>query len=116
VIDVHEMSLMSSIFEIINDTIKVHQPKKVTRVTLKVGELTNALPEALEMAFEVFSRETIVEGAELEIIRVPIKVHCSECGQDSIVEERRFICSNCESIVVSVTQGRELQLDSLEVE
>jgi hydrogenase nickel incorporation protein HypA/HybF len=110
------MSLMSSIFEIINDTVKVHQPKKVTKVTLKVGELTNALPEALEMAFEVFARESIVEGAELEILRIPIKVHCVECGQDSIVEERRFVCSNCESIAVSVTEGRELQIDSLEVE
>lgn len=112
----HEMSLMSSIFDIIHSTIAEHQPQKVTKVSLKVGDLTNALPDALQMAFEVFAKDTIVEGAVLEIIRIPVKIRCIECGKETILEVPSFLCPHCESLGVEVLSGRELQIDSLEVD
>lgn len=112
----HEMSLMSSIFDIINSTIEEYQPRKVNKITLKVGELTNALPEALEMAFEVFSKGNIVEGATLEILRIPIKVYCSHCDSQSILEDMIYNCPCCQSIGVEVIEGRELQIESIEVD
>lgn len=111
----HEMSLMASIFEIL----KQHLPEeaqKVTNVTLVVGRLTNAVPDALQMAFEAFAHETKFEGAQLDIKVVPIKVKCQECALESEIDSPIFLCPACKSPVVEVLSGREMYIDSMEVE
>lgn len=112
----HEMSLMGGVFEIIDKTLTQHEVKKVLMVKLKVGELTNAEPDALEMAFEAYSKDTLCEGAELIIERVPVRARCRSCQHEFNVRSIFFLCPNCQNSDVEVIQGDELLLESLEVE
>lgn len=111
----HEMSLMASIFDILKQHLPEGAPK-VTNVTLVVGKLTNTVPDALQMAFEAFACETEFEGAELEIKVIPIRVKCQECEQESELDSPIFLCPACKSPVVQVLSGREMYIDSMEVE
>lgn len=112
----HEMSLMGGVFEVIEQTIAQHEVKRVLQVKLKVGELTNAEPDALDMAFEAYSKDTPCEGAALIIERVPVRGRCRECGQEFSVEQMFFLCPQCQSSRIDIVQGEELLLESLEVE
>lgn len=112
----HEMSLMGGVFEVIEQTISQHTIKRVLQVKLKVGELTNAEPDALQMAFEAYSKDTICEGAELSVERVSVRARCRDCQHEFTVRGMFFLCPNCQNTSVEIIQGEELLLESLEVE
>lgn len=113
---VHEMSLMGGVFEVMEKALSNHEVKRVLQVKLKVGELTNAEPDALLMAFEAFSKDTLCEGAELIVERVPLRGCCRNCHQEFTVKTMVFICPNCGDTGIEVIHGEELLIESLEVE
>jgi len=113
---VHEMSLMGGVFEVIEQTLSLHEVKRVLQVKLRVGELTNAQPDALYMAFEAYSKDTLCEGAELMVERVPVRGRCRNCHHEFNVETMFFLCPNCQNTGIEIIQGEELLLESLEVE
>lgn len=112
----HEMSLMGGVFEVIEQTLSQHKVKRVLQVKLKVGELTNAEPDALQMAFQAYCKDTICEGAELLVERVSVRGRCRNCHHEFTVESMFFLCSNCQNNSIEVIQGEELLLESMEVE
>ena len=111
----HEMSLMAGVFEIIENILAQHDVKRVTKVKLKVGELTNAEPSALKMAFAAYAQGGVCEGAELEIERVPVRGRCPQCDREFAVPGHLFLCPHCERNL-QIIAGDELLLESLEVE
>jgi hydrogenase nickel incorporation protein HypA/HybF len=113
---VHEMSLMGGVFEVIEQTISQYEIRRVLQVKLKVGELTNAEPEALQMVFEAFCKNTICEGAELIVERVPVRGRCRNCQHEFAVKTMFFLCPKCQNTSIEVIQGEELLLESVEVE
>lgn len=112
----HELTLMGGVFDVIDSTLSQHSVEKVTQVKLKIGKLTNAEPEALAFAFEVFSKGTICDGAELLVEIIPVRGQCQNCGEEFFLEELLFLCPKCKNPEIKVTQGNELLLESLEVE
>jgi hydrogenase nickel incorporation protein HypA/HybF len=112
----HEMSLMGGVFEVIEQTLSQHNVQRVLQIKLKVGELTNAEPDALQMAFEAYSKDTLCEGAELVVERVPVLGRCRHCLHEFPVKTMFFLCPNCQNSSIEVIQGEELLIESLEVE
>lgn len=112
----HEMALMAGVFDIIKKYTADISDKKITRVTLVVGELTNAVPAALEAAFEVYAKDTTVQEADLVIKTVPLTARCRECGWQGETEKHVFVCPKCSSFGVEILSGRELYVESLEVD
>ena len=112
----HEMSLMGGVFEVIEQTLSQHEIKRVLQVKLKVGELTNAEPDALQMAFEAYCKDTFCEGAELIVERIPVRGSCRSCNHEFSVPTMFFLCPKCHNTSIEIIQGEELLLESLEVE
>ncbi|SDC77394.1 MULTISPECIES: hydrogenase maturation nickel metallochaperone HypA [unclassified Candidatus Frackibacter] len=111
----HEMSLMQSIFEQLETEIKKRELTKVSAVKLAVGQLTAAVPSALEFCFEYFAKDTVCEGAELIIEEVPAKGYCHDCEQEFAID-KRFICPKCNSTNTETISGRELYIDYITVD
>lgn len=44
---------------------------KVTRVTLEIGKQAGVLAESVRFCFDICAKDTLVEGATLEIIEPP---------------------------------------------
>ena len=112
----HEMSLMGGVFEAIEATLAHHNVKKVTLIKLKIGKLTNAEPDALQMAFEAYGKGTVCEGAELQIELLPVKGKCRKCSEEFMIPGLLFSCPKCQHFEIDIIQGEELLLESLEVE
>jgi hydrogenase nickel incorporation protein HypA/HybF len=109
-----------SLAESINNTIRTLCERsnwaRVRRVVLKVGHLRQVDPELLAFAFNVVGKGTVMEGAELSVLELPIVFICHACGKETSSEGTFFICSNCGSGNVELRSGMELSIESMEVE
>jgi len=113
----HEMAIVQSIMEIIEQQAAIHNAKKIVKVSLEFGALTGVMPEAINFGFEVLSKGTITEGAALDIKILPIKFYCFECQKEVTLEQYQPFCPVCSSASVQIIQGRdEMRIASLEIE
>lgn len=112
----HELGIMTGVMEATEEAAKQAGATKVLKVTLSVGEMTEAIEDALRFAFDVLTEHTMCEGAELVITMVRPKSECLDCG--NVFEHDRFhmACPACGSFATELIAGRELQIDSIEVD
>jgi hydrogenase nickel incorporation protein HypA/HybF len=110
----HEFSVMTQIVESILSEAKKRNAKKIEQVDLHIGEYTMLGDEQMRFAFEVLSKDSILDGATLEISHVPGKIKCS-CGYDGPVpvtddSPHRAVpimeCPKCKK-PARITEGRE---------
>jgi hydrogenase nickel insertion protein HypA len=85
-------------------------------VVTKIGKLSGVEPHLLETAFETFKESSICDGAEFIMQLQDLKLHCNSCNQESEQSEVRYQCLHCDSTDVSVLDGEEMFLMSLEME
>ena len=109
----HELSLADAVVTIARDHAR---GRRVTGVDVKVGRLRQVVPEALEFAFELVAAGTEVEGAELRVEHVTVRVRCARCDAESEAPEFPLACAECGSLDVEVVAGDELLVESLELE
>jgi len=112
----HELSIVASLFEILEEKAKEQKAKKVISVKVKVGALSGVVPEFLKTAFDVYKKDTIADEAKLKIEEVPLKVKCQKCGAEIIKDDFVFLCEKCESRELKTLAGTELLLEKIEME
>lgn len=113
----HELSIVQALCDQVKEVAISHGAQKVVRIVIEVGELSNVVPELLQTAFAVFREaEPLLENAEIESRRIPLKLLCQACGHEFHPALRRFRCPQCLSLQVKVLQGEELLLRDVELE
>ncbi len=109
----HELSVASAV---LNTAVKHAGARGVSVVSLRVGKLRQVIPDSLVFYFEIVSRDTVCEGARLELEEIEARLGCSDCGQEWQPEIPAFRCPRCASAAVQVLAGEELEVDYIEVE
>ena len=112
----HELGLMTGVMSSVTQAAEDAGAIRVTDITLSVGEMTEAIADALEFAFEALSEGTICEGAELHINMVRPKSRCQECGAEYEHDRFHMLCPKCESPFTELIAGKEMRIDSIEVD
>jgi len=112
----HELGITQSLVEIAENTARSNGAEKVLSVSVSVGELAGVVPEAMEFAFDVVTRGTLLEGARLLIRRVPGRGRCCACGAESAMGRYTFTCPACGEPTLERLQGDELKITELEIE
>ena len=113
----HELSLVSSIVETVTETLAAHPGAQVREVRLRVGALASVIPESLEFCWGIVSEGTPLEGSRLVVDVLPVVVHCAPCGQDATLDGMQsFRCPRCGELCAEIRQGRELEIDSIEID
>jgi hydrogenase nickel incorporation protein HypA/HybF len=84
---------------------------------LRVGALASVIPESLEFCWGIASEGTPLEDSKLVVNVLPVVIHCVPCGQDAELEGvQSFRCPRCGEPCSDMRQGRELEIDSIEIE
>ena len=112
----HEISLCEGIRGVIEENARRHAFQRVKRVWLEIGALSCATPEAMRFAFAAVMRGSPAEQARLEIIEVPGRAWCEQCGRNVSISEYYDPCPGCGGFALRVTAGEELRVKRLEVE
>lgn len=109
----HEMSITEGIIEICQEHAS---GQRVIAVDVEIGQLSSIVPEAVEFCFEACSIGTLLEGAQLNIIRIPGTGRCLECGVVTEVDTLYAPCSTCGSYRLQIISGEEMRVREIEVE
>ena len=107
----HELSVASAV---VDTAIRHAEGRRILAVSLRIGHLRQVIPDSLAFYFEIVTRDTLVEGARLEQVVVPVVMRCADCAHE-FAPELRFRCPECEG-AGEVLAGDELEVDSIEVE
>ena len=108
----HEFSVASAI---VDTAVRHAGGRRVTVVSVRCGRLRQVVPDSLEFAFGVLSRETLCEGAVLEQEVVPARLRCGACSAEWEIDLPVFRCTGCGSAETEVLSGEELEVESIEV-
>ena len=112
----HELSLMEGVLEIVQDAQARHGFQKVTRIVLEVGTLAGVEREALDFCWDVVAKDTPAEGAVLELVEVAAMAWCGRCAGEVPVASRIDFCPGCGGIPERIVRGLDLQVKTLDVE
>ncbi len=112
----HEMSLCEGIVQILEEQAAIQHYTRVRRVWMEIGQLSGIEIEALRFSFDVVCRDTLAEGAKLDIIEVPGQAWCLPCARTITVSQRHDPCPKCGSYQIQVTGGDEMRIKELEVD
>jgi hydrogenase nickel incorporation protein HypA/HybF len=112
----HELSIAQGLMKILLDEAQKHHVSRITKVSLRVGKLSNLVPDALLFAFSSVTEGTVAEGAHLEMDIVPAKARCAHCNIEFEVEDLVLFCPQCDQIAAEFLSGRELEIVEIEAE
>jgi len=115
----HELGIMANVLDLALEYSQANDVRKIRKVILEVGEYSGIMPKLAQDFFGYIAKNTIAEGAVIEIKKVPMKVRCRECGAEAEIIPNNLMlsCLECGSENLErITSGREWKLESLEVE
>lgn len=91
-------------------------PERIRGIDVVIGGLHQIVPEYLQTAYEVLTKDTLLDGSKMILRTLPVTVKCKQCNWTGTIELPVFACGDCGAFRVDVTGGRELYLDRMEVE
>jgi hydrogenase nickel incorporation protein HypA/HybF len=112
----HELGIAINIVEVVQRHLPADKQMRVKKIFIRAGKLTAIYPPALETCVQVVARDTPVEGAELLIVQDPIRAQCRSCHAVSEFDEPPFVCAMCGQMQLDIVSGRDLFVESIEVE
>lgn len=113
----HELSIVASVVDSVVESLKAYPGARVREVRLRVGVLASVIPESLEFCYGIATEGTPLEGSRLEIKVLPVVIHCGPCGLDVTLDGvQSFRCLHCGQPTHDLRQGREMEIDSIEID
>jgi hydrogenase nickel incorporation protein HypA/HybF len=112
----HELSITQSLLEIALRHAERAGAQHITRLNLVIGELTSIVDDSVQFYWDIISRDTIAEGAELHFDRVPGSLRCLGCGHTYPLNGRDYVCPLCGGKQVIAVGGDDFRLESIEVD
>ncbi|MHC4401628.1 MAG: hydrogenase maturation nickel metallochaperone HypA [Planctomycetota bacterium] len=113
----HELSVAQSLIEQVEREVeRAGEAGRVTRLDLVVGRLSGVHADALRFALDTLSPGTIVENAEVHVTQPGAFCSCRNCHARTEIDELVSQCPRCASEEVLIEGGRDLLLESIELE
>ena len=112
----HELGMVTGVVESVRQAAEANHADKVLKVSLSVGEMTEAIEDALTFAYEAITDgDPLFSGSKLDITMVPPKSRCVECGHEFTHDRFHVMCPECGGFA-DLIEGKELRIDSIEVD
>jgi hydrogenase nickel incorporation protein HypA/HybF len=111
----HEMSIVLGIVRIAEDEVKKAKAKKVEVIELIIGNLSGVEKDALDFAWPVAVKETVLEGAKRKVQYIEGEAKCAECETIFNLMSLYEACPKCNSYFRDILKGKELKVLALEV-
>jgi hydrogenase nickel incorporation protein HypA/HybF len=113
----HELSIVTSVVDSVTESLKAYPGARVLEVRLRVGALASVVVESLEFCWGIAAEGTPLAGSRLVVNVLPVVMHCERCAQDVELEGvQSFRCPRCGEPSSEMRQGRELEIDSIEID
>ena len=112
----HELSITQNILEIALRYGHQAEASKITDLYLVIGQLSSVVDQSVQFYWDMIAESSIAEGAKLHFKRIPALLECQECKNSYTLNGTQLEgCPYCESVKIKVVEGKEFQLESIEI-
>lgn len=105
--------MAQNVLRIVQQAAQRNALTSIRRVILEIGQFSGVDVGALEFAFDVLKRGTILEEAVFEYLTPALLLYCEHCETEYLGEQEDLRCPTCEGTEFRVVQGRELLVKSI---
>jgi hydrogenase nickel incorporation protein HypA/HybF len=112
----HELAITQSMLDIVLDRAKASSARKVGAINLVIGELSGFVEESVRFYFDFLAKNTIAEGAALNFKLVSPRARCRSCDKLFELRELDWSCPQCGGSDIEITAGKELSIESIDIE
>lgn len=114
----HEVAMMQGAVATITETLERAQAARVTHVALTLGASGHLTEAAARQYFELFTRDTPIADAELEITWLPATYQCFACLSQftSLAPAEQVVCPTCGAVALEVAHQDVCFVRAIEVE
>ncbi len=109
----YEVGLCESVLDAVE---KRAAGRRVTALRVKIGVLHRVPRESFDSAFTVMSAGSVAQGAAVDFVVLPVRVHCRACGWNRSADDLLAICPECGAGDLDSDGGDEVVLESIAVE
>ena len=113
----HELSIVEALIGQVQQEIDHSGATgRIVRLDLVIGRLSGVCCDSIRFALELLAPGTPLASAEVRIEEPKANCRCDRCGARSDIDGWLFDCPRCGSRETTVEGGRELLLQSIEIE
>ena len=112
----HELAITQSMLDLVLEQAEKAGAKEVGRINLVVGKMCGFVEECVQFYFDFLSKGTLAEGATLSFTMVPTMAQCRGCNKPFELKEFDWTCPYCHGSSIEIIAGKELFVESIEVE
>ncbi len=108
---------MWEIINLVSEDARLKGINQVSKIDVIVGDLSNVLPDALELAFLHFRNDYVSfidVSTQLHIIREVAKAKCGTCHQEYEPDYRVALCPKCGLSNCLLISGETFRVESYE--
>lgn len=112
----HELGIVFHIIRSVEDVARQNNVRRVTAVTLELGEVSGVLEDYLQDCWNwAVSKSDLMRGARLQVAVIPAKTLCEDCGMVYPTVAHGRTCPGCGSGHTHLIQGNETMIRDIAV-
>jgi hydrogenase nickel incorporation protein HypA/HybF len=112
----HELGVTENIVNIALAKAGEAQAGKISKINVVIGEMSGFVSDCIQFYFDSLSKDTIAQGAVLHFEVVPAQLQCRSCSTVFPPQDTLWSCPECGGQSIEISKGRELLIESIEVE
>lgn len=112
----HELPVTESILEISLRHARLAHASRITDLYLVIGQLASIVDDSVQFYWDIISKDTPAEGANLHFRRIETEMCCRDCNTRYKPAALEFSCPSCGGSNVKIVAGEEFFLESINVE
>ena len=112
----HEMSIAINIIDIATREAVKAKAKKVNSIDIEIGSLSGVVVEALDFALQIAVKDSILESAEVNIMEICGRAKCNQCSKEFELKDLYEICPLCGSPDITILQGQEMRVKTMNIQ
>ena len=112
----HELAITQNMLDIVLEKARESGAERVGAINLVIGELSGFVEESVRFYFDFLAKDTIAEGAVLNFKPVSPQARCRSCDKSFTITEFAWSCPRCGGSDIEITAGKELSIESIDIE
>ncbi len=113
----HEMSIVQALLEQVQSEVDLSgHTGRILSLHLVIGRLSGVHADSIRFAFELLAPDSIARDALLVIDQPRAELCCLDCNARREIEELYANCPVCGTANVTIRGGKDLLLQSIELE
>jgi hydrogenase nickel incorporation protein HypA/HybF len=113
----HEYGIAQEMLKVAFEYAEKHHASRITQFDIEMSATADESQDSLRFYFEELTRGTIAQGARVEIVIIPVRAKCLDCGNEFDWQvQDAAACPQCSGARLSVSRADDFRLVSISVD